>query len=52
MMQAQTDDPSQRSQQRIFMILPLFSLIYGGILPAGLFLYWITTTVFAIVQQT
>ncbi len=51
MMQAQTDDPSQRSQQRIFMILPLFSLIYGGILPAGLFLYWITTTIFAIVQQ-
>jgi YidC/Oxa1 family membrane protein insertase len=51
MMQAQTDDPSQRSQQRIFMVLPLFSLIYGGILPAGLFLYWITTTVFAIVQQ-
>lgn len=51
MMQTQTDDPQQRSQQRIFMVLPLFSLIYGGLLPAGLFLYWITTTVFSIVQQ-
>ena len=51
MMQTQTDDPSQRSQQRIFLILPLFSLIYGGILPAGLFIYWITTTIFSIVQQ-
>lgn len=51
MMQTQTDDPQQRSQQRIFMILPLFSLIYGGLLPAGLFIYWITTTIFSIVQQ-
>jgi YidC/Oxa1 family membrane protein insertase len=51
MMQTQTDDPQQRSQQRIFMVLPLFSLIYGGLLPAGLFLYWITTTIFSIVQQ-
>lgn len=46
-----TNDPQVRMQQRIFLILPLFSLFYGWILPAGLFLYWITTTIFSIVQQ-
>lgn len=46
-----SDDPQTRSQQRIFLLLPLFSLVYGGFLPAGLFIYWITTTVFGIVQQ-
>ena len=35
----------------MFLLLPAFSLIYGAILPAGLFIYWITTTIFSIVQQ-
>lgn len=51
MMATQSDDPQVRSQQRIFLILPLFSLIYGWFLPSGLFIYWITTTLFSIVQQ-
>jgi YidC/Oxa1 family membrane protein insertase len=51
MMTTQTEDPQQRTQQRMFLLLPLFSLVYGGILPAGLFIYWITTTIFSIVQQ-
>jgi hypothetical protein len=51
MMTTPTDDPQQRSTQRIFLILPLISLIYGWFLPAGLFIYWITTTIFSIVQQ-
>lgn len=51
MMATNTDDPQARSQQRIFLILPLFSLFYGWFLPAGLFIYWITTTIFSIVQQ-
>jgi YidC/Oxa1 family membrane protein insertase len=51
MMATQSDDPQARSQQRIFLILPLFSLFYGWFLPAGLFIYWITTTIFSIVQQ-
>jgi YidC/Oxa1 family membrane protein insertase len=51
MMMTRTDDPQQKTQQRIFLLLPAFSLIYGAILPAGLFIYWITTTVFSIVQQ-
>ena len=51
MMTTPSDDPQQRSTQRVFLILPLFSLIYGWFLPAGLFIYWITTTIFSIVQQ-
>ena len=51
MMTTPTDDPQQRSTQQVFLILPLFSLIYGWFLPAGLFIYWITTTIFSIVQQ-
>ena len=33
------------------IFMPLISVLYGGILPAGLFIYWITTSVFSIVQQ-
>lgn len=51
MSMTRSDDPATRSQQRIFLVLPLFSLVYGAILPAGLFIYWIVTTIFSIVQQ-
>ena len=51
MMTTPSADPQQRSQQRLFLLLPLFSLLYGGSLPAGLFIYWITTTIFSIAQQ-
>jgi YidC/Oxa1 family membrane protein insertase len=51
MMTTPSEDPQQRSTQRVFLILPLISLIYGWFLPAGLFIYWITTTIFSIVQQ-
>jgi YidC/Oxa1 family membrane protein insertase len=51
MMTPRTNDPQVLAQQRVFLILPLFSIFYGSFLPAGLFLYWIVTTVFSIVQQ-
>ncbi|HEY7025955.1 MAG TPA: membrane protein insertase YidC [Candidatus Limnocylindrales bacterium] len=51
MAQPRTSDPQQASQQRIFLLLPLFSIIYGAFLPAGLFLYWIVFTGYSIVQQ-
>jgi YidC/Oxa1 family membrane protein insertase len=51
MMTPRTSDPQTASQQRIFMILPLFSLFYGWFLPAGLFIYWIVFTAYSIVQQ-
>jgi YidC/Oxa1 family membrane protein insertase len=48
---AAPDDPNIRMQRQMAIFLPFISLIYGSILPAGLFLYWIVSTVFSIVQQ-
>ena len=48
---AMADDPQYRIQRQIAYIFPFVSLIYGSFLPAGLFLYWITSTIFSIVQQ-
>ena len=45
------DDPNTRVQRQTMLLLPLLSIVYGGFLPAGLFIYWITTTIFAIIQQ-
>lgn len=44
-------DPNVRIQRQMVVFIPLISIFYGGILPAGLFLYWIFGTVFSIVQQ-
>lgn len=51
MMTPSTSDPQAQSMQRTMLLLPFLSLIYGSFLPAGLFLYWIVTTIFSIVQQ-
>lgn len=48
---ATANDPNVRTQRQMAIFLPFISLIYGSILPAGLFLYWIGSTVFSIVQQ-
>jgi YidC/Oxa1 family membrane protein insertase len=48
---AGSDDPNTRIQRQMAYIFPFISIVYGSILPAGLFLYWITSTIFAIVQQ-
>ena len=45
------DDPNIRIQRQMMLFLPLISVLYGGILPAGLFIYWIVATLFTIVQQ-
>jgi len=45
------NDQSSKMQRQIVLFLPLISLVYGGFLPAGLFIYWIVTTIFGIVQQ-
>lgn len=47
----ENDDPNVRIQRQTMLFLPLISVLYGGILPAGLFIYWIVATVFQIVQQ-
>jgi len=51
MMTPSTTDPQAKAQQRVFLVLPLFSIIYGSFLPAGLFIYWIVFTTYSIVQQ-
>jgi YidC/Oxa1 family membrane protein insertase len=44
-------DPNVRIQRQMMLFLPLISVVYGGFLPAGLFIYWIVATVFSIIQQ-
>lgn len=45
------DDPNIKVQRQMAYFLPLISILYGGMLPAGLFLYWIVSSVFQIGQQ-
>ena len=45
------DDPNVKVQRQMAYFLPLISILYGGILPAGLFLYWIVSSIFQIGQQ-
>jgi YidC/Oxa1 family membrane protein insertase len=45
------DDQNTKIQRQTMLFLPLISIAYGGFLPAGLFIYWITASVFSIVQQ-
>jgi YidC/Oxa1 family membrane protein insertase len=44
-------DPNVRLQRQMMLFLPLISIVYGGFLPAGLFIYWIVATIFSIIQQ-
>jgi len=48
---AKIDDPNTKVQRQMAYFLPLISILYGGLLPAGLFLYWITATIIQIIQQ-
>ncbi len=48
---AAENDPSASTQRTMMIIFPFFSILYGGFLPAGLFVYWIATSVFSITQQ-
>ena len=48
---AAESDPSASSQRTMMIFLPFISILYGGFLPAGLFVYWITTSVFSLIQQ-
>ena len=46
-----SDDQNTRIQRQTMLFVPLISIFYGGFLPAGLFIYWIVSTIFSIVQQ-
>ncbi len=45
------DDPNTKVMRQTMLFLPFISIAYGGFLPAGLFIYWITATIFSIAQQ-
>ena len=45
------DDQNTKIQRQSMLFLPFISLFYGGFLPAGLFIYWIVSTVFSLGQQ-
>ena len=45
------DDPNAKVQRQMAYFLPLISILYGNMLPAGLFLYWIFSTVIQIGQS-
>ena len=45
------DDQNVKVQRQMAYFLPLISIMYGGFLPAGLFLYWILSTVIQVIQQ-
>jgi YidC/Oxa1 family membrane protein insertase len=45
------NDQASRTQRQIVLFLPLISILYGGFLPAGLFIYWIVTSLYAVAQQ-
>ncbi|HEX8940137.1 MAG TPA: YidC/Oxa1 family membrane protein insertase [Candidatus Limnocylindrales bacterium] len=48
---ADEHDSSANVQRQTMVLFPLISIVYGGFLPAGLFIYWIVATIFSIVQQ-
>jgi YidC/Oxa1 family membrane protein insertase len=45
------DDQNAKVQRQVALLFPFISLTYGSLLPAGLFLYWIVSTLFSIIQQ-
>jgi YidC/Oxa1 family membrane protein insertase len=45
------NDPSASTTRSMMIVMPLFSVFYGGIIPAGLFVYWIVSSLFSICQQ-
>jgi len=47
----QTDDPTQKTMQSMTYYLPLITLVFFRQLSAGVFIYYITATLFQMVQQ-
>jgi len=44
-------DPNARIQRQTMLFLPLIFIFYANILPAGLYIYYITSTIISIIQQ-
>jgi YidC/Oxa1 family membrane protein insertase len=48
---APSDDPTQRTMQQMTYYLPIITVVFFKDLASGVFIYYITTTIFQIVQQ-
>ncbi|MHB8458970.1 MAG: YidC/Oxa1 family membrane protein insertase [Candidatus Limnocylindrales bacterium] len=44
-------DPNARIQRQTMLFLPLIFIFYANILPAGLYIYYIASTIISIIQQ-
>jgi YidC/Oxa1 family membrane protein insertase len=44
-------DPNARTQRALAIWLPLITILYGNIIPVGVFIYLIVSTVYQIIQQ-
>ncbi|MCU0224730.1 MAG: membrane protein insertase YidC [Acidobacteria bacterium] len=51
MTMTKTEDPQQRAQQRMMLIMPVVFTWFFLYMPAGLVLYWLVSNVLGIVQQ-
>ncbi len=51
MTMTKTEDPQQRAQQRMMLIMPVVFTWFFMYMPAGLVLYWLVSNVLGIVQQ-
>lgn len=45
------DDVNTKTQRQMAYFLPFISILYGGVVPAGLMLYWIASSALSIGQQ-
>ena len=48
---AQSDDPTVQATRTMTYLFPLMTILWGGIFPSGLVLYWIVYTAYLVVQQ-
>lgn len=44
-------DPNARTQRALAIWLPLITILYGNIIPVGVFIYLIVSTVYQVIQQ-
>jgi YidC/Oxa1 family membrane protein insertase len=51
MSMTRTEDPQQRTQQRIMMLMPIMFLWFFWTAPSGLVIYWLVNNVLGIAQQ-
>lgn len=51
MTMTKTEDPQQRAQQRMMLIMPVMFTWFFIYMPAGLVLYWLISNIMGIVQQ-